>query len=201
MCGHSEECIYKDKKLLYALMEVGENKIIIAASEMLLFDTYLEYAHDDDKNLAINYEESDNEPYQLVYGSILENPICDFNYKELANLAEEMKGYALLELVDENEIRVSGYDDILVLEYGKAEGNYPFVALMKTRSTFVTDYSKTMFPAGKCNVWESLVNRPFLLACRYSIRPDDLTIENWKSYVSEETMLSINEVADLYTGE
>lgn len=197
MCGHSEGCIYKGKKLLYALIELDETEIMIAASEMSLFDTYFQHAWNEDNNLAVNYDEPESEPYQLVYGSILSN----LPYNELVNEIYKMKGYPLLELIDENEVRVSVYDDILMLEHGKAEGNYPFVALMKTKDTFSMYYSNTMFPKQFPSVWESLVNRTYLLACRYAIRPDGLTKENWKSRISEETMKSINEIADLYTGD
>ncbi|SES64900.1 hypothetical protein [[Clostridium] polysaccharolyticum] len=201
MCGHSEKCIYKGKNMLYALLEIEDNHILLAASEMPLFYTYLKYASED-KSLKINYDEADNEQYQLVYGSVLVNPLYEFDYKELVEVVDKMKGNALLELIDENEIRVSAYDDIFMLQNGKTEGNYPFVALMKTKSTFVPNYSCTMFPSIKgYQVWESLVNRKFLLACRYATKPVGLTIEKWKNYISQETMLSINEIADIYTGE
>lgn len=97
---------------------------------------------------------------------------------------------------------VSGYDDIVVLEQGKADGNYPFVALMKSKDTFNPDYSTTMFPAlSEYCVWEAMVNRRFLLACRYAERIDNLDLDNWRSYISEKKMLSINQIADLYTCE
>lgn len=203
MCGHSEGCIYKGKKLLYALMEYSfmglKSKILLATKEISLFDTYFQYGLNDDNNLAVNYDEPDSQPYQIVYGSIMSN--LPYKDKELVNLVYKMKGYPLLELIDENEVRVSVYDDILMLEHGKAEGNYPFVALMKTKDTFSMYYSNTMFPKQFPSVFESLVNRPYLLACRYAIRPKGLTKENWKSYITEETMKSINEIADLYTGD
>lgn len=89
MCDHSEERIYKDKKMLYALQEIGNKKFIIAASEYTLFDTYLEHAKNDDKKLNINYSETDNEPYKIVYGSIIVNltgklPLCATNVGQRA---------------------------------------------------------------------------------------------------------------------
>lgn len=132
------------------------------------------------------------------------NPLYSLKkFEEIVEMANNMKGYALMELVDDEKIRVSGYDDIYILEHGKAEGNYPFAALMKSKNTSENpNCSNTMFPAveHKC-VWDSMVSRRFLMACRYAEQPDGLTKENWRSFISEDKMIEINKVADLYTGE
>ena len=96
---HSENCRYKDDdKLAYAYIEItDETKILIAASEIALFDEYLEYAKADDKNIIIDHEQPDNEPFQIMYGGIMFNEE-KISVEKVMELANDLKGYSLYDL-------------------------------------------------------------------------------------------------------
>lgn len=66
---HSHDCRYKDDDmLLYAYLEIHNQRCLLSANEVSVFDEYLEYAHNDDKNINIDFDRNDKSPYQLVYG-------------------------------------------------------------------------------------------------------------------------------------
>lgn len=196
---HSKSCRYRDNdKMQYAYLKIEEKFILILAYEFELFDSYLEKAIEDDKNIKINYEQSDNEPYQIVYGAMMFDEI-HHTYSDIVALAKRMEGYAFLDLELE-KVNVSGYQEILFFpEEALAEEFIPFVALMQTPHHLQRmKYSITMFPALENHlIWESMVNRPFLLACRESIMMEGLSEDNWTKYIEKNKLMQAYKIADL----
>lgn len=197
---HSDTCRYKEEDmLLYAYLELGDNKILISANEVGLFDMYLEKARNKDKEITIDYAESDDEPYQIIYGGLMFNN-DKHKLEEILDFAERMKGFAFIAL-EEDKVVVSGYLDIEIYPSDAvSEGFLPFAALMQTTYRLENmDYSITMFPALKgYYIWENMVNRPFLLACRKGYMKEGVTPENWKEHIVYDEMLEVYKVSDLY---
>ena len=202
MNTHKDKCRYKDPdKLLYAFMEFGAHKILISAQELPLFEQYLAYAKHDDIELNIDYEQSDNLPYKIVYGGLLLGYEYDNLTEKLNNYINDLKGYALLD-ISEERVNVSGYDDIVLYKEDALTNTFiPFAALMQTPHNLANEaVSITLFPADqKYKVWEALVNRPFLLACRETVYHPQLTLENWKDFISKDDLMRAYKVADLVT--
>ncbi len=204
-CGHhNKNCYYKDTDaMLYCLMQITENKeILIAASEILLFDTYLNLAKQYDKGICIDMDTCDSEAYQIVYGGLMYTD--DKEWSEIKKYAENLKGYALIDLSENPQnIVASVYDDIIFYPDKAKMGRFvPFAALMKTKFRYANESSITLFPCCDRLVWENLVNRPFLLACRKFIQcPEGITVKNWKEYININEMQKAYNVADLYVEE
>lgn len=200
---HNENCCYKDEEaVLYALMEIKKNQmILISANEIDNFDYYLQSAKNGDKDITIDFETCDNEPYQLVYGALM---FHDIDKDKLKDYIEASKGRAMIALdgKNKNELAVSAYADICLFEDNcKHAESIPFVALMQTLCEEEEDISITMFPCCDRNVWENMVNRSFLLACRKFVKIEGLTQENWKEYIDMNILKEAYHLADLYTGE
>jgi len=96
---HSENCRYKDDdKLAYGYLAItDETMILIAASEIALFDEYLKYAKAEDKDIVINHEQPDHEPFQIMYGGIMFDDE-KVSVEEVMDLATKLKGYSLYDL-------------------------------------------------------------------------------------------------------
>lgn len=203
MGNHSENCIYNDNDaMLYCILKADKHELLLSAREVQVFDQYLAFAHDSDKNVKIDMDAADHAPYCLVYGGIL---FYNETYEKISALTENLKGYALLDLDREVEaLAASVYEDIVLYpEKAKMDNFIPFAALMQTTHPFDNpDESVTMFPLiGDGYIWEHMANKPFLLACREKIDlPNNVTLENWKEKIAEEQMMKAYLVADLYTG-
>jgi hypothetical protein len=179
--------------------DAGDKRILISANECDLFYRYLEKAQNKDETVNIDYEESENLPYQIIYGGLMFD-IEKENLKDIVELTSKMKNVAFLTL-EEHKASVSAYADIvLYLSEALSENFIPFAALMKTPYRLENmDHSVTMFSALEGHyVWESMANRPFLLACRKSILVHGLSIENWKQHISFNEMIDAYKVADLF---
>lgn len=199
---HKDNCRYNNTdKLLYAYMDIGvENReILIAANEWVLFDTYLEKAKNKDEAVNIDYDESDYEPYQIIYGALIYDS-KNMTLEEVSDLSMKMKNCAMISLEDDR-VSVSGYADIELYPSNALSENFiPFAVLMQTPYRLENmEYSITIFPALHDHyVWESMVNRPFLLACRKSSLMAGISIENWRQYINNKEMLEAYKVSDLY---
>lgn len=199
---HSENCRYKEEdKLAYAYMEItDEKRILIAAGEISLFDEFLEYAKADDKDIVIDHEQSDDEPFQIMYGGIMfdEERISADGIMELA---EQLKGYALYDLEEHGKVNVSGYTDIVLYpEEANSKNFIPFAAYIQTPHRLDdTKAPTTLFPAlsNYNNVWEMMVNRPFLLACKETHMIPDCSEDNWKEHIDKKQLMKAYNVADL----
>lgn len=199
---HSESCRYKDDdKLAYAYLEIIKGKmILISANEVALFDEYLKYAKADDKDIVIDHEQSENEPFQIVYGGVMfdEEKI---SIEKMMELAIEIKGYALYDLEENGKVNVSGYTDIVFYpEEARSKNFIPFAALMQTPHRLInTEEPTTIFPAfaNYNSVWEMMVNRPFLLACKESYIVPECLEENWQEKIDKERLMVAYNVADL----
>lgn len=206
-CSHSESCRYNDEDLmLYAFLNLMDDKFfLVSANEISLFDKYFAYAKNDDKEISIDLESNEKRPYQLVYGGIMfrqeENDI-----HKIQKYLENNKGAALIDLDSESDghIIASSYDDIKIYPYKTlikvATDNFvPFVALMKTHHVLHDEeISITMFPYCGRLVWEDMINKPFLFACRETVSFDNLNKDNWEEYIDENLLLDVFKVADLY---
>lgn len=204
---HSEQCCYKDTdKLIYAFMQItNEEKVIVSATEMNFFEKYLDLAKNKDKGVRVDMDTCDNPGHKhLVYGGMM----FDSNKRSLEKLEDHIKqnsGCAMIELLeDETSLIASSYNDIILYpEKSKSPNFIPFAALMDTDCKLDSeDYSITLFPYTGGLIWEDMVNRSFLLACRKFIPCDDsISLDNWKSLIDMEELISVYAVADLYTGE
>ena len=198
---HNDNCCYKNTDaILYALMQVTDDEmILISANEISKFDDYLQAAKENDKDINIDFETCDNEPYQLVYGALM---FHDIEKDKLKEYIDNLKGYAMIDLDGEefNKLTASVYADICLFEdKSKHTESIPFVALMQTICEEDEFISTTMFPCCNRSVWENMVNRTFLLACRRFIKIDGLTVDNWKNYIDMKTLDEAYHLADLYT--
>lgn len=200
---HTDKCCYElSDNILYALMDVTESKkILISAFELDLFDKYLELAKNNDKDVYVDLDFCESQPYKIVYGGLM---FHDIEWEDVSKYAEQLKGYALVDLEDEPyNLVASCYDDIIFFpDKAKSKNFIPFAALMRTKYDLKEfEYSITMFPCCGSLIWEDLANRPFLLACRESILlPENVSINNWKEYISQNILMEKYSVADLYTG-
>lgn len=196
--GHSNGCRYQaDDKLLYAKIEIDHKMYLISAEEISLFDQYLEKAKNKDKDVNIDLFQSDNLPFQIVYGGMMYNE--GFTLERIFELAEEMRGYAFLDL-EEDKVNVSGYQNIVFYpEEAESENYIPFAALIQMPHRLENmGYSVTLFPyLGGNLILESMMNRPFLLACRESffIEGDG---ESWKRNINKEKLMEVYQCADLF---
>ena len=196
------KCSCQDKAMLYALVQItADARVLLSADEISVFEDYLKAAKEDDKDICVDLDTCDNEPYQLVYGAVM------FHGEEKEKVLEYINGiknYALIN-VDGREfgkLTASAYADICLFEdRGKYSESIPFVALMQTLCTEEQDTSTTMFLYCNRSVWENMVNRTFLLACRRFIKIEGLTPENWRSYIDMKTLDEAYYYADLYTGK
>lgn len=197
---HSHDCRYKDDDmLLYAYLEIHNQWCLLSANEVSVFDEYLEYAHNDDKNINIDFDCNDKSPYQLVYGGVMYRE--DIDSGEVESYLESNIGCALIDLDGESDcdLIASQYEAIKLYK-NHAKGNWmPFVALMRTHHTLNdAEYSITMFPYTGNYVWECMVNKVLLLACRKTVAIDGLNPLNWEQYIDEELLMRTFSVADLY---
>lgn len=200
---HSKDCCYRDVAAVsYALMELpGYKEILISANEVSKFDEYLKLAHDDDKDIFIDFETCDHEPYQLVYGALKFHGI---DKEHIIDYVYDSKERALIDLdgVDMKNLVASSYADIcLFTDRMTRPESIPFVALMQTMCEEKDGTSVTMFPCCDMTVWENMVNRSFLLACRKFVSIDNLTLENWKEHVDMNVLDDAYRLSGIYTGE
>lgn len=195
--GHSDGCRYNDDDtLMYAFMDIGkERMILISAYEYPYFDTYLEFAKNEDKDVEIDYEQSDDLPYQIIYGGMMLGDKVAL--AQAIEMAHDMNHCAFLD-IEEEKVNVSGYQEIVFFQEDALQEYYiPFAALMQTPHTFENrKTSITLFPAlANHFIWESMVNRPFVLACRES-SPYYGDVENWQDAISKDQLMKAYEVAD-----
>lgn len=199
---HTHNCRYKDDdKLQYALVEIADDTLILmAAEEVMLYSTYLGYALNSDKDISIDFDESDNEPLQIMYGGLMFDS-SKRKFSEIEEYAQSIVGYALFD-IEEKGVNVSGYEAIKLFYDERMSDNFiPFAALIRTKHQLQNcKRSITMFPAtAKYKVFEAMVNRPFLLACRESIKIDEVTLENWEEYIDMCKLKDTYVIADLVT--
>lgn len=211
---HSSKCRYNDEsKVLYALMELADDKYaLMSATEVAKFDKLLDYAQNEDNEISCDFDVNDNEPYKIVYGGMMLNKTryneseIEFAWLEASNTIRENLGCALLDVDSENDGKfIASTIDGIKFYPGKAVSEVwiPFVALMKTHHTLHdSESSISMFPClSDCFIWEMMVNKPFLFACRETVEIEGLTKENWENYISEELVEKAYSVADLLVEE
>ena len=125
----------------------------------------------------------------------------DIDSGEVESYLESNIGCALIDLDGESDcdLIASQYEAIKLYK-NHAKGNWmPFVALMRTHHTLNdAEYSITMFPYTGNYVWECMVNKVLLLACRKTVAIDGLNPLNWEQYIDEELLMRTFSVADLY---
>ena len=199
---HSIRCRYNnDSLMLYAYLELKEGVFsLISANEMARFEEFLELAHKEDESISIDMESNDTIPYKLVYGGLMIKKDITYEFAEAS--LKNSAGGAWIDVDSETNgnIKCSAYDAIkLYPEKAENEKWIPFVCLMKTHHVLHNEeVSVTMFPYTGGLVWELIVNKPFLLACRETVEIEELNTDNWEKYISEELLTKVYKVADLY---
>lgn len=200
--GH-KECMYHDNDaLLYVVAKLGEHDVILSARETEVYNEYLGYAKNEDKELSIDADSAENEPYSIVYGGLM---FVNGTFDDIKDAVESLKGKALLDLDrDKDELAASCYDDIIFFpEHKRADNCIPFAALMHTTHPFDNkDVSVTMFPCYEnLYVWECMVNRKFLLACRKKVTAgESATLTNWKDKINKDELIAAYNISGIYTG-
>lgn len=166
--NHIGNCPYCGTAMKYAYMELTDDfTALIDAEEMCFFDALLEKAKE---NIDIEIDETseENASYKLVYGGMLVNEKIT-NVEEAAKLAKEMAGFAFAHIA-EDVATICNYKEIVFFSNTKLdEMGIPFAAIMKLPFELNDkNCSITLTPLleGHDNMWEHMVNRPFLLACR-----------------------------------
>lgn len=201
VCGHAENCKYSEEdKMLYCLWQITpDERILVSAMEFSLFDIYMEKINAESSAIQ-ETDEIEKLSYKIVYGIVM------FQEGEKVERVKERildtKNYAYIDL-EENMVNVSSYQDIVFGEVNDFN-QIPFAALMQTNHEFQKNmpYSVTMFLRYyDMDVLDNLVNRKYLLACRYAENISDLTEENWREYIDYQKMYEVAKIADLYTGE
>lgn len=201
---HIENCRYEDNAPIYALMQFGPHRILIAASEVEYFNQQMQNVNGiKEFEGSLTYEEIESLPPTLVYGAIMTSATT--KTEDVVKEVERLKECTLVSAT-ENEIKVACYLDIELLMdcADEQNGRIPFAALMQIPDTIDADAetSQSYFACYKdLGVFESLLNRHFILACRRTDRKEDLTIDNWKEHIDYTALSNAFDVADLYTGE
>ena len=188
--------------MLYCKLVLNDHELLVSAREVQVFDYYLNAAKNGDKDLNIDMDAAEKVPFSLVYGGLM---FHKHSYEEIADLVDQLKDYAFLDLDREKEdLSASCYQDILLYpELSKSDQFIPFAALMQTTHPFdEPDISVTLFPIkGEGCIWEHMASKPFLLACRKKVELDaNVTVENWKDHIDIDQLEDAYHVADLYTG-
>lgn len=61
---HSEDCIYdEDDAMLYCKLILNDHELLVSAREVQVFDYYLDAAKNDDKDLKIDMDAAEKEPF------------------------------------------------------------------------------------------------------------------------------------------
>ena len=174
-------------------------QVIISVKESNVFEDYLNSANNNDADIHIA-KESIKEQYQLVYGSIIYNADEELDKEYIESGVD--KSLITLDVPKYGELDKSYYagikmydNQITIGEYAKA---VPFVALMQT--TCKQDINPiTMFHVLKdAKVWESMVNRRFLFACKKFVKIDGLTKENWKEHIDKNILIEAYALSTMY---
>lgn len=163
---------------------------------MFFLEDFLERAKNGVKE-EVDLNESDNEPYSIVYGGIL---IADrIKKSEAFKSINAMKRYALAN-IEEGKISIAGYEDIIF--WDKGTDNYiPFAALMKTTMRINDrECAVTYFPYMSEAIWTDIVYRHFLLAAKKAVEFTG-TKENWLNQVNIEDWLTAYKSALFVTDE
>ncbi len=226
--GHSDDCPYTgDEALAYARMEVVENTFVhISATEVAYYDKLLESAQNDDKDISIDTETVERLPFSIVYGGMYIADRVTEKFKD--NTAEMLldieksinkcsvegnDGYEII-TIDENykNMVASSIHMIYILKdakYRKGSNFYPFYALVQTDKEINSSAGPTtffMYESQYNNLWENMINRPFLFAVRMKaelphavLAKDDIgyIFRYWGKYVSIADLMDAYQRADL----
>jgi len=165
---HLEKCPGCGAALKYAYMKLTEDfTALIDAEEMCFFDALLEKAKE---NIDIEIDETseENASYKLVYGGMLVNETTT-PIEEAVVIAHDMVGFTFAHITEDMAITCK-YKEIMFFTNNKPnQMGIPFVAIMKLPEELNDrNRSVTLTPmfSNHENMWEHMVNRPFLLACR-----------------------------------
>lgn len=166
--NHTENCSYCDAAMKYAYMQLTEEAFaLMDAEEMCFFDEILEKAKNK-ADIAIDETSKEQVSYKLVYGGLLVNEKT-IEKEEAVKIAKEMEGFSFAHIKGD-VATICQYKEIMFFEkYGTNKMGIPFVAIMKLPEGLnERNCSITLTPLfeGHDNMWEHMVNRPFLLACR-----------------------------------
>lgn len=189
----------QETNLAYTIVDINDSTSILAsAEEMINYNQYLKSAKNNDKNIKIDFDTCDNVPYQIVYGSILYH---NDNKDDVIEYVNDLKELALINIDDEfGNITASTYDDILLFEeYSNRNESIPFVALIKTECKERPCAPITLFPCCDRTVFENMINRKFLLACRKFVKIDNLSRDNWTKFIDKNNLESVCKTAEILT--
>lgn len=184
-------------KFKYARRQLNKNhSCLISADEVAYFDKYLEAARNGDKDITIDLEKADEEAPIIIAGALLSNSVP---LNDAVELAKKHVGCAMITIENttkENfgKLTASAFLDIHFTPEFSSDNRIPFWGLFETRETIRPDSALTLFPATGGLVWEDLVNRPYLLACRRIILTEsEPTVENWKDMVNFNDLRAFDE--------
>lgn len=185
-----ESCSFCEKAMKYAYIDLTENhRALIDAEEMSFFDALLEKAKNN-PDIEIDEQSEENVSYKLVYGGLLVNERLT-STEEAIQTAMEMAGFHFAHIT-ENAATLCRYKEIMFFENKKAsEMGIPFAAIMKIPLDLNnSNCSVTLTPLfqGHNNMWEQMVNRPFLLACRLEEYITERENEDFVSLINTELL-------------
>lgn len=188
---------YNNPKFKYARHQLNKNhSCLISADEVAYFDKYLEAARNEDKGIIIDLEKADKKTPIIIAGALLSNSVP---LNDAVELAKKHIGCAMITIEDTTgkrfgKLTASAFLDIHFTPEFSNDNRIPFWGLFKTHETIRPNSALTLFPATGGLVWEDLVNRPYLLACRRIILTESKpTVENWKDMVNFNDLRAFDE--------
>ncbi len=206
---HSSQCHYCDEDALaYADIEVNGERITISAYEVGFFDELLKCANNDDKDINIDFETGDHFPYSIVYGGLFVSKWLAKEYKTtealISWLTEDFrsnKGCPLAVIDDDfRNMAASVFQGAYIdtnKNHWKMDLFVPFAALVQTNEA-VNDLPcpTTYFPLPEGLLWESMMNRPWLLAARVLQPLKEEQVDSWQKYIDTAKLYEAYEAAD-----
>lgn len=205
MCNeHSKHCRHNDDDCIkYAFMEIAENKmILIDAEELAFLDDMLELAKKGE-DVPVDDTTIDSTKPKLVYGAVLVDANKSEDTSEILDIVKQMEGYGFFHIAIE-KATLCKYSKIKLFPELAVDSTFiPFAAVMQIPFSLenqVCAYTLTPLAKPKDGDWcilDFLLNRPFLLACREEVIIDDLTPENFETYINKEDLMSAYHNADL----
>lgn len=210
---HSKNCHYdNDSCMKYAHMQLGENSYaIIDAAEVSFMDELLERGANPDKDdIPLDEDSLYDVPFKIVYGGILYNHRM-VDEERTIQLVNDMVNYSFVH-IEADQATECRYMAIKLYPVLKTSSNFiPFAAVMKlpfslndnpcsiTLTPLISPRAKENEQEKEWCMWEYMVNRPFILACRKEVAISGLAddFSNLESFIDVAGMMDAYRVADL----
>ena len=206
---HIPQCCYKDNdNLAYADMDINGVRVTISAYEVGFYDELLNCAKNGDKDINIDFETGDHFPYSIIYGGLFVSKqagkACSNTDELIQKLNEDFRRNreCALAVIDDNfkSMVVSVFHAAYIdtrKSHWKMDLFVPFAALIQT-DKLVNDSPcpTTYFLLPKGLLWESMMNRSWLLAARALQPLKQEQVSSWQQFIDTSKLYKAYESAD-----